>query len=84
MIGWPLPVNEMCAAVPTAMSQLQADSALPLASGIMTTDLYPKLRSVELAGGRIVAVAKGRGDRAEYGYHAGLYFNRSRSVAARA
>jgi glutamate N-acetyltransferase/amino-acid N-acetyltransferase len=34
---------------------------LPAARGICTTDLYPKVRSVSLEGGRIVGIAKGAG-----------------------
>src|SRR5262249_32190054 len=59
VIGWQLPVEEMMAALPQAVSSLAADSAIPAAEGIVTTDLYPKLRRVELFGGSIVGFAKG-------------------------
>ena len=62
IIGWQLPKNELLAAAPHAVQNLQADSIVPLATGIMTTDLYPKVRRHDFAGGgSIVAVAKGAG-----------------------
>ena len=61
IIGWKIPVKEMTDKVPELYSALKGGSALPLAKGIMTTDSFPKLRSIDLGGGRIVAVAKGAG-----------------------
>jgi glutamate N-acetyltransferase/amino-acid N-acetyltransferase len=63
VIGWSLPVNEMKRALPDAIDALQPVSMLPAAEGIMTTDLYPKVRSASVgsAGGRIVGIAKGAG-----------------------
>ncbi|KAJ1616022.1 arginine biosynthesis protein ArgJ [Pavlovales sp. CCMP2436] len=61
IIGWRLPVGEMCAALPALAAARQSESALPAATGIMTTDAYPKLRAEEVLGGRIVAFAKGAG-----------------------
>jgi glutamate N-acetyltransferase/amino-acid N-acetyltransferase len=61
VIGWRLPVEAMLAAVPAAISALASDSALPAAQGIMTTDLYPKIRRAEVGGGSIVGFAKGAG-----------------------
>ena len=62
VIGWRLPVDQMLEAVPSAVATLQAESALPAATGIMTTDLYPKVWSAELhGGGRVVGIAKGAG-----------------------
>lgn len=62
VIGWRLPVDELVAAVPAAAKTLQSESALPAASGICTTDRYPKGSSAELPGGaRIVGFAKGAG-----------------------
>jgi len=62
VIGWSLPVEEMLAALPSAKAALQADSILPAAEGIVTTDLYPKVRRHDFAnGGSIVGVAKGAG-----------------------
>ena len=43
------------------MASLQPGSILPAAEGILTTDLYAKVSSAEVAGGRIVGIAKGAG-----------------------
>jgi glutamate N-acetyltransferase / amino-acid N-acetyltransferase len=62
VIGWRLPVERMVEAVPAAVAALQPQSVLPAAEAIMTTDLYPKVRRVELGGGAsIVGIAKGAG-----------------------
>lgn len=61
VIGWGLPVDAMLAALPAAVPELQAASILPAAEGIVTTDLYPKIRRADLAGGSIVGIAKGAG-----------------------
>ncbi|KAG8461642.1 hypothetical protein KFE25_001260 [Diacronema lutheri] len=61
VIGWRLPVAQMCAAVPALVGARQRESALPAARGIMTTDAYPKMRAADACGGRIVAFAKGAG-----------------------
>ena len=68
IIGWRLPVDDMTAAIPALVDELQGGTGLPLAMGIMTTDMYPKLRSVTLepaAEGeppvRVMGVAKGAG-----------------------
>jgi glutamate N-acetyltransferase/amino-acid N-acetyltransferase len=61
VIGWQLPADAICQHVPLAVRALQADSILPAAEGICTTDLYPKVRSASLGGGRIVGIAKGAG-----------------------
>jgi len=64
VIGWKLPVDPMVAELPHAVAALQSESVLPAAAGIMTTDMYPKVRSVQLPGtdgGRIVGIAKGAG-----------------------
>ncbi|MBI9101143.1 MAG: bifunctional glutamate N-acetyltransferase/amino-acid acetyltransferase ArgJ [Spirochaetales bacterium] len=61
IIGWQLPVDKMISALPDLLSGLNRDSALKLAKGIMTTDSFPKIRSIQVGGGRIVAVAKGAG-----------------------
>jgi glutamate N-acetyltransferase/amino-acid N-acetyltransferase len=62
VIGWRLPVDAMAGALPRAVAALQRDSLLPAAEAIMTTDLYPKLRRVDLPGGAsIVGIAKGAG-----------------------
>jgi glutamate N-acetyltransferase/amino-acid N-acetyltransferase len=61
IIGWQLPIANMVGAVPAAASALSPASALPAAAGIMTTDLYPKVRRADLAAGSIVGIAKGAG-----------------------
>ncbi len=61
VIGWSLPVEAMMETLPKAADALQSDSILPAAEGIVTTDLYPKVRAAEVAGGRIVGIAKGAG-----------------------
>jgi glutamate N-acetyltransferase/amino-acid N-acetyltransferase len=62
IIGWQLPRDDLIQAVPHAIAALQGESALGLAEGIMTTDLYPKVRRIAVpGGGSIVGVAKGAG-----------------------
>merc|ERR1740139_81274 len=62
VIGWNLPSEALKQIIPGAVTNLQTESALPFAEGIMTTDRYPKLRSATLStGARIVGVAKGAG-----------------------
>ncbi len=61
IIGWKLPVDEIIEAIPNLKEVLTDKSIFPVAKGIMTTDNFPKVRSVDIDGGRIVAVAKGAG-----------------------
>jgi len=61
VIGWRLPAAELCAALPAAVAALQGDSVLPAAEGIVTTDLFPKVRRATVGGGSIVGIAKGAG-----------------------
>jgi glutamate N-acetyltransferase/amino-acid N-acetyltransferase len=61
VIGWRLPLEPMLAAVPGALQALAAASVLPAAEGIMTTDLYPKIRRAQVGPGSIVGIAKGAG-----------------------
>ena len=61
VIGWRLPVERMVEALPAAVTSLQAESILPVAESIMTTDLYPKVRRRDVLGGGIVGIAKGAG-----------------------
>jgi glutamate N-acetyltransferase/amino-acid N-acetyltransferase len=62
IIGWRIPVADLTSAMPAAAASLQGGSILPAASGICTTDLYPKVRSAVLPNGsRIVGIAKGAG-----------------------
>jgi glutamate N-acetyltransferase/amino-acid N-acetyltransferase len=61
VIGWRLPVDAMIEHMPALLATMQDRTILPAASGIMTTDLYPKVRSADVCGGRIVGIAKGAG-----------------------
>jgi glutamate N-acetyltransferase/amino-acid N-acetyltransferase len=61
VIGWSLPAEAIITALPQAVSALKGGSVLPAAEGIVTTDLYPKVRAARLGGGRIVGIAKGAG-----------------------
>ena len=62
VIGWTLPAEAMIGALPAAVAALAPGSILPAAEGIVTTDLYPKIRRADLpGGGSIVGIAKGAG-----------------------
>jgi glutamate N-acetyltransferase/amino-acid N-acetyltransferase len=61
VIGWSLPENAIIGALPQAVASLTAESILPAAEGIVTTDLYPKIRRVSVGTGSIVGIAKGAG-----------------------
>jgi glutamate N-acetyltransferase/amino-acid N-acetyltransferase len=61
VIGWHLPVSEMLEHIPATARTLTAGSVLPAAEGIMTTDLYPKVRRQVVGDGSIVGIAKGAG-----------------------
>lgn len=61
IIGWKLPVNSIVKSIPKLQSRLSNESIYAIAKGIMTTDNFPKVRSIKLGGGSIVAVAKGAG-----------------------
>ena len=63
VIGWRLPAKELAEdIVPLAVQNLQSDSVLNAARSIMTTDRFPKIRSITLSNGaRLVGIAKGAG-----------------------
>lgn len=61
VIGWTLPSDAILNALPHAVSALSNHSILPAAEGIVTTDLYPKIRRVAVGKGSIVGIAKGAG-----------------------
>lgn len=61
VIGWSLPLEEMKEACPVLADSFQSKSFLPAAQSIMTTDAFPKLRSVPLGKGRLSGIAKGAG-----------------------
>lgn len=61
IIGWKLPESDIIKSLNKIPGSLSHESIFPLAKGIMTTDNFPKVRSITLGNGRIVAVAKGAG-----------------------
>jgi glutamate N-acetyltransferase/amino-acid N-acetyltransferase len=61
VIGWTLPVDAMVGALPQAVATLAGGSIMPAAEGIVTTDLYPKVRRATVGAGSIVGIAKGAG-----------------------
>jgi glutamate N-acetyltransferase/amino-acid N-acetyltransferase len=61
VIGWGLPVGAILASLPEAVGALRGGSVMPAAEGIVTTDLYPKVRRAALGSGSIVGIAKGAG-----------------------
>jgi glutamate N-acetyltransferase/amino-acid N-acetyltransferase len=61
VIGWGLPVDAILGSLPLAAGSLAGGSILPAAEGIMTTDLYPKVRRAGVGAGSIVGIAKGAG-----------------------
>jgi len=61
VIGWRLPTDAIVSAVPEAVRALQGTSILPAAEGIVTTDLYPKVRRARVGAGSVVGIAKGAG-----------------------
>jgi glutamate N-acetyltransferase/amino-acid N-acetyltransferase len=61
VIGWTLPVDAILGALPQAASALTSESIMPAAEGIVTTDLYPKIRRASVGAGSIVGIAKGAG-----------------------
>jgi glutamate N-acetyltransferase / amino-acid N-acetyltransferase len=61
IIGWELPVREMEMSLPALVRGASADSILPVARAIMTTDAFPKVRAASVGAGRIVGIAKGAG-----------------------
>jgi glutamate N-acetyltransferase/amino-acid N-acetyltransferase len=61
VIGWGLPVDAIVGALPQTTTALTGDSIMPAAEGIVTTDLYPKVRRAAVGAGSIVGIAKGAG-----------------------
>jgi glutamate N-acetyltransferase/amino-acid N-acetyltransferase len=61
VIGWGLPVDAILSSLPAAVAALAGGSILPAAEGIVTTDLYPKVRRAGVGAGSIVGIAKGAG-----------------------
>ncbi|MSU53481.1 MAG: arginine biosynthesis protein ArgJ [Opitutia bacterium] len=61
VIGWGLPVDAIVSALPQTTAALTGASISPAAEGIVTTDLYPKIRRAHVGAGSIVGIAKGAG-----------------------
>jgi glutamate N-acetyltransferase/amino-acid N-acetyltransferase len=61
VIGWGLPVDAIVGSLPAAVAGLKGGSIMPAAEGIVTTDLYPKVRRAAVGAGSIVGIAKGAG-----------------------
>ncbi len=61
VIGWALPVEAMCRAIPDLVKRLGTAAPPEAAEAIMTTDSFPKVRSAEVGDGRILGIAKGAG-----------------------
>ena len=61
IIGWELPVEEMQGALPDLVAGLSTSPLLGVARAIMTTDAFPKVRSMRVGSGTIVGTAKGAG-----------------------
>src|SRR5271165_2512763 len=61
VIGWSLPLEAILGSLPAAVGALAGGSVLPAAEGIVTTDLYPKVRRAGVGAGSIVGIAKGAG-----------------------
>jgi glutamate N-acetyltransferase/amino-acid N-acetyltransferase len=61
IIGWRLPVEDMEKSLGPLVDGLSSAVLLPVSRAIMTTDSYPKMRSIQLGEGRILGIAKGAG-----------------------
>jgi glutamate N-acetyltransferase/amino-acid N-acetyltransferase len=61
IIGLSLPASEMLSAIPGLVQSLNTESILPVAQAIMTTDAYPKVRSISVGDGHLTGIAKGAG-----------------------
>jgi glutamate N-acetyltransferase/amino-acid N-acetyltransferase len=61
IIGWRLPVAQMEECFPVLLNRMHDGSAADLASAIMTTDSFPKARSVAIGDGRLLGIVKGAG-----------------------
>ncbi|MDC7222133.1 MAG: bifunctional ornithine acetyltransferase/N-acetylglutamate synthase [Spirochaetales bacterium] len=61
IIGWELPYEEMKAALPDLAASRKSASALGAAKAIMTTDSFPKARTVTVGECRITGICKGAG-----------------------
>lgn len=61
VIGWKLPIQDMIKAIPQLAKKLGRNETVEAAEAIMTTDAFPKLRSIDVGEGKIWGIAKGAG-----------------------
>jgi glutamate N-acetyltransferase/amino-acid N-acetyltransferase len=61
VIGRPLPVQQICSAVPDLAALLQDKDTESFARAIMTTDTFPKVASAKVGNASTVGFAKGAG-----------------------
>lgn len=61
IIGWRLPVMDMVGKLEELNANCAGKNALNVSKAIMTTDAFPKIRSIDIEGGRILGIAKGAG-----------------------
>ena len=61
VIGRPLPVDKICAALPTLISTMNPQGVDAFSRAIMTTDTVPKIAASESGGVRMLGFAKGSG-----------------------
>ena len=61
VIGWRLPAEPICAALPGLVAACAPGSVVPAARAIMTTDRYPKVRGRRAGNATVVGIAKGAG-----------------------
>lgn len=61
VIGWSLPMQKIANELPVLTKKLGANSFVDFAQAIMTTDRFPKLRSVACGDGVLLGVCKGAG-----------------------
>ena len=61
IIGWRLPVLEISTVVPDLVAGLGTAGPGDVARAMMTTDSYPKARSVQVGDGAILGIVKGAG-----------------------
>jgi glutamate N-acetyltransferase/amino-acid N-acetyltransferase len=61
VIGRPLPVDRICAAIPALVEKMSPGESDSFARAIMTTDTAPKIAASQANGVRMLAFAKGSG-----------------------
>ncbi len=61
VIGRPLPVDKVCAAIPALCESMHNKTGDHFARAIMTTDTFPKVAAAQVRGVRMLGFAKGAG-----------------------